>query len=107
VFFLYTRSKGQTTRNVVADCSPKSGAALATVVGVLVEVPVMVSVVRIVLKTRGWYQRARIAQGNSPAREAMPKLHWQRMKQPIATVRAISDELGKAIAAAKGQQMRL
>jgi arsenite transporter len=35
----------------------QSGAALATVVGVLVEVPVMLSVVRIVLRTRGWYQR--------------------------------------------------
>jgi hypothetical protein len=37
----------------------KSGAALATVVGVLVEVPVMLSVVRIVLRTRGWYEHAR------------------------------------------------
>jgi arsenite transporter len=36
----------------------QSGAALATVVGVLVEVPVMLSVVRIVLRTRGWYARA-------------------------------------------------
>jgi len=35
-----------------------SGAALATVVGVLVEVPVMLSVVRIVMATRGWYARA-------------------------------------------------
>ncbi len=34
-----------------------SGAALATVVGVLVEVPVMLSVVRIVNRTRGWYER--------------------------------------------------
>jgi ACR3 family arsenite transporter len=34
-----------------------SGAALATVVGVLVEVPVMLSVVRIVNATRPWYQR--------------------------------------------------
>jgi ACR3 family arsenite transporter len=34
----------------------QSGAALATVVGVLVEVPVMLSVVRIVLKTKSWYQ---------------------------------------------------
>ena len=33
-----------------------SGAALATVVGVLVEVPVMLSVVRIVNATRGWYE---------------------------------------------------
>lgn len=35
----------------------KSGAALATVVGVLVEVPVMLSVVWIVNGTRGWYER--------------------------------------------------
>ncbi len=34
----------------------KSGAALATVVGVLVEVPVMLSVVRIVNASRGWYE---------------------------------------------------
>ena len=35
----------------------QSGAALATVVGVLVEVPVMLSVVRIVKSSRGWYER--------------------------------------------------
>lgn len=35
----------------------KSGAALATVVGVLVEVPVMLTVVWIVNGTRGWYER--------------------------------------------------
>ena len=35
----------------------ESGAALATVVGVLVEVPVMLSVVEIVGRTKGWYQR--------------------------------------------------
>ncbi len=45
-----------------------SGAALATVVGVLIEVPVMLSVVKIVNSTRGWYEsgaavrRERIAQ---------------------------------------------
>lgn len=33
-----------------------SGAALATVVGVLVEVPVMLSVVKIVNRTKGWYE---------------------------------------------------
>ncbi len=33
-----------------------SGAALATVVGVLVEVPVMLSVVGIVNRTKGWYE---------------------------------------------------
>ncbi|MGY3231847.1 ACR3 family arsenite transporter [Luteibacter sp. HA06] len=35
-----------------------SGAALATVVGVLVEVPVMLSVVALVNRTKGWYTRA-------------------------------------------------
>lgn len=34
----------------------QSGAALATVVGVLIEVPVMLSVVRIVTATRDWYE---------------------------------------------------
>jgi arsenite transporter len=34
----------------------QSGAALATVVGVLVEVPVMLSVVAIVHQSRGWYE---------------------------------------------------
>jgi len=33
-----------------------SGAALATVVGVLIEVPVMLSVVRIVNRSRHWYE---------------------------------------------------
>ncbi|BAP79596.1 ACR3 family arsenite transporter [Pseudomonas sp. MT-1] len=35
-----------------------SGAALATVVGVLIEVPVMLWLVRTVNKSRGWYERA-------------------------------------------------
>jgi ACR3 family arsenite transporter len=35
----------------------ESGAALATVVGVLVEVPVMLSVVHLVMASRGWYER--------------------------------------------------
>ncbi len=35
---------------------PGSGAALATVVGVLVEVPVMLSVCHLCLRTRPWYQ---------------------------------------------------
>jgi arsenite transporter len=36
----------------------QSGAALATVVGVLVEVPIMLSVVYIVRRSRPWYERA-------------------------------------------------
>ncbi len=38
----------------------QSGAALATVVGVLVEVPVMLSVVKIANNTRDWYERGRV-----------------------------------------------
>jgi ACR3 family arsenite transporter len=36
----------------------ESGAALATVVGVLIEVPVMLSVVYLVKRSKGWYERA-------------------------------------------------
>ena len=39
----------------------KSGAALATVVGVLVEVPVMLTVVAIVKRTRGWSEKGTTA----------------------------------------------
>jgi ACR3 family arsenite transporter len=39
----------------------QSGAALATVVGVLVEVPVMLSVVRMVRASRSWYERGSAA----------------------------------------------
>ena len=56
-----------------------SGAALATVVGVLIEVPVMLSVVKIVNATRGWYESGRAVQrvaagcdrkiSNNPAEE--------------------------------------
>jgi len=35
----------------------QSGAALSTVVGVLVEVPVMLSVDHLVRRSRGWYER--------------------------------------------------
>jgi ACR3 family arsenite transporter len=45
----------------------ESGAALATVVGVLIEVPVMLSVVYIVNGTRGWYERG--AQASKPGAE--------------------------------------
>jgi ACR3 family arsenite transporter len=45
----------------------QSGAALATVVGVLVEVPVMLSVVRLVRASRPWYERGIGARGAIPA----------------------------------------
>jgi arsenite transporter len=40
-----------------------SGAALATVVGVLIEVPVMLSVVWIVNRSQGWYERRALRPG--------------------------------------------
>ena len=42
----------------IALYGPGSGAALATVVGVLVEVPVMLSVCRFCLRTRSWFSPA-------------------------------------------------
>ncbi|TPE49260.1 ACR3 family arsenite efflux transporter [Amaricoccus solimangrovi] len=49
----------------------QSGAALATVVGVLIEVPVMLSVVWIVNRSKCWYERApAVAANATSAREA-------------------------------------
>ncbi len=45
----------------------ESGAALATVVGVLVEVPVMLSLVAIVNASKGWYERGAAAAAGRPA----------------------------------------
>jgi len=44
----------------------ESGAALATVVGVLVEVPVMLSVVKIVNVSKAWYERGSAVKQKSP-----------------------------------------
>ena len=46
---------GLAVATAIALYGPGSGAALATVVGVLVEVPVMLSVVHIVNRSRRWY----------------------------------------------------
>jgi ACR3 family arsenite transporter len=46
---------------VIALFGPESGAALATVVGVLVEVPVMLSVCGIRNRTRHWFPREAVA----------------------------------------------
>jgi ACR3 family arsenite transporter len=45
-----------------------SGAALATVVGVLIEVPVMLTVVWIVNRSQGWYERGGNQKGDFPVR---------------------------------------
>lgn len=47
-----------------------SGAALATVVGVLIEVPVMLSVVKIVNSTKDWYERGSAVRRNGRAPDA-------------------------------------
>jgi ACR3 family arsenite transporter len=47
----------------------ESGAALATVVGVLIEVPVMLAAVGVVNRTRGWYEHR---QGIVPYEECCP-----------------------------------
>jgi ACR3 family arsenite transporter len=41
----------------ISLCGFNSGAALATVVGVLIEVPVMLLVVNVVNRSKGWYER--------------------------------------------------
>ena len=45
----------------------QSGAALATVVGVLIEVPVMLLVVRMVNRSKGWYERGAAVQARFQA----------------------------------------
>ncbi|HWU00852.1 MAG TPA: ACR3 family arsenite efflux transporter [Terriglobales bacterium] len=50
----------------------QSGAALATVVGVLIEVPVMLSVVRIAMASKGWYERGRAVRTGKSAQSRQP-----------------------------------
>jgi ACR3 family arsenite transporter len=47
-----------------------SGAALATVVGVLIEVPVMLSVVKIVSSSRDWYEAGQAVRRNGLSPQA-------------------------------------
>lgn len=51
----------------IALYGPESGAALATVVGVLVEVPVMLSVCAFCNRTRGWFDAGSAAECPAPA----------------------------------------
>jgi ACR3 family arsenite transporter len=51
----------------IALYGPESGAALATVVGVLVEVPVMLSVCSVCNRTRGWFDAQTAEECPSPA----------------------------------------
>jgi len=51
----------------IALYGPESGAALATVVGVLVEVPVMLSVCKFCVATRSWFERGNEEAGGGRA----------------------------------------
>jgi ACR3 family arsenite transporter len=51
----------------IALFGPKSGAALATVVGVLIEVPVMLSVCSFCRRTRSWFPDSKTAPAIQPA----------------------------------------
>ncbi len=51
-----------------------SGAALATVVGVLIEVPVMLTVVWIVNNSKGWYGKSAAIQSSESARWRLERL---------------------------------
>jgi ACR3 family arsenite transporter len=57
----------------IALYGPGSGAALATVVGVLVEVPVMLSVCHACLASRGWYEAGVGARATVPAAVVRPE----------------------------------
>jgi arsenite transporter len=57
----------------IALDGPGSGAALATVVGVLVEVPVMLSVCSICNRTKGWYEAAEARPPLRTGIDAAPK----------------------------------
>lgn len=58
----------------------ESGAALATVVGVLIEVPVMLSVVKIVTVTKPWYEYGKGAPG---AAAPLPPLAGEGRAEPF------------------------
>ncbi|GGO91228.1 hypothetical protein GCM10011329_05470 [Stakelama pacifica] len=65
-----------------------SGAALATVVLVLVEVPVMLSLVRIVKATRPWYER-RVAYANPVLMAQCRRGFLRQADQPPAQTRRL------------------
>jgi ACR3 family arsenite transporter len=54
----------------IALYGPGSGAALATVVGVLVEVPVMLSVCHVCVATRGWFDIGPAGAADAPGAKA-------------------------------------
>ena len=55
-FVLFANQASDSPAAAISIFGLQSGAALATVVGVLVEAPVMLSVVWIVNRTKPWYE---------------------------------------------------
>jgi ACR3 family arsenite transporter len=76
----------------IALYGPESGAALATVVGVLVEVPVMLSVTRICLATCGWFGE----------QEALGGLRLEPSQGPVAGQEGRSSAEAEALPPAAG-----
>ena len=82
----------------IALYGPGSGAALAAVVGVLVEVPVMLSVCRVCMATRGWFpapaevrsRRGGSCEANPPRRKASRSCSSARATPPEASWRSSS-----------------
>lgn len=62
----------------IALYGPESGAALATVVGVLVEVPVMLSVCAFCNRTRGWFNAASAEECPAPRARLLRQLESVR-----------------------------
>jgi len=67
----------------IALYGPESGAALATVVGVLVEVPVMLSVCAVCNRTRGWFEAASADECTAP--EPGCCANWRRFAERAQT----------------------
>lgn len=65
----------------IALYGPESGAALATVVGVLVEVPVMLSVCAFCNRTRGWFDAATPEECPEPAEGCCT--NWRQFNKAI------------------------
>jgi ACR3 family arsenite transporter len=65
----------------IALYGPESGAALATVVGVLVEVPVMLSVCAVCNRTRGWFEAASADECPAPGPGCCA--NWRRFAERV------------------------
>ncbi|HEY3395124.1 MAG TPA: ACR3 family arsenite efflux transporter [Lacipirellulaceae bacterium] len=79
----------------IALYGPESGAALATVVGVLVEVPVMLTVCSFCNRTRGWFDAATSEECPAPAPGCCT--NWQQFSQAAEAGNGQPVELGAGV----------